>query len=279
MADSEVQFLQQAQDLLSALCGTPMALFKYAPFCESLTQLKSPEKWKKPYKTARVTRWSLNHALFRFLEGHPSLLHEFLRAFEPQLNTVEDNAKQDVWEPVIFHGLFKYWWFILPITELQTGEDPKKQKRKICYLLCGGPVARAATSDWQSLWQDMKTLETNDVPFAKTLQYQLIPELLEVPPWKGEESFREEELIFELNTLRMTLNGVVRDLLHPSRLHEYDLIAGIYELWRLAAQREHLKRGLTGLSKLLSGTSTVAVVLRNPVTKSGFLALHVPSYT
>ena len=285
MADREEQLLQQTQDLLSDLCGIPMALFKYAPFRKSLTQLKSPTKWQDPYNAARVTRWSLNHALFRFLGGHPSLWHEFLRAFESALHTVDDNAGRDVWEPVVFCGLFKCLWFILPITELQVGKDSKKQKRKICYLLCGGPVARTATSGWKTLWQDMEELETNDVSFAKTLQYQLIPELLEVPPWKGEESFsdeessRKEELIFKLNTLRMTFNGVVRDLLNPVRLQAYDLMAAIYELFQLVGQREHLNRGLTGLSELLPGTVAVAVVLRNPVTRSGFLALHVPSHT
>ena len=283
MADREEQLLQQTQDLLSDLCGIPMALFKYAPFRESLAEIRSPTKWQSLYNDARVTRWSLNHALFRFLEGHPFLWHEFLRPFKSALHTIEDNAGRDVWEPVVFRGLFKCWSFILPITELQIGKDPKKQKRKICYLLCGGPVARAATSDWESLWQDMEELETNDVSFAKTLQYQLIPELLEVPPWKvgesfsNEESSRKEELVFELNTLRMTLNGVVRDLLNPIRLQGYDLMAAIYELFQLVGQREHLKRGLTGLSELLPRAVAVAIVLRNSVTRSGFLAIHVPS--
>ncbi len=277
MPDREEHFLQQPQDLLSDLCGIPMALFRYAPFHESLAQLKSPTKWQDRYDEARVTRWSLNQALYRFLEGHPSLWHEFLRTFDPALHMVENNAGRDVWEPVVFRGLFDCWWFILPITELQIGNTPKKQKRKIRYLVCGGPVARAATSDWTSLWRQMEELETNDVSFAKTLQYKLIPELLEVPPWEGEESARNEELVFELNTLRMTLNGVVRDLLNPVRLQGYDLMAGIYELFQLVGQREHLRRGLTGLSELLPETVALAVVLRNPVTRSGFLAIHVPS--
>jgi len=279
MANTEEQLLQQTQDLLSDLCEVPMALFKYAPLRESLAEIRSQTKWQSLYNDARVTRWSLNQALYRFLEGHRLLWHEFLDRLDPAFHKIEDNLGQDVWEPVIFQGLFGYWWFILPITEMQLTNNPRKQKRKIRYLACGGPIARPATSDWTSLWREMEELETHDVSFAKILQYKLIPELLEVPPWKDEGEASKEEFLFELNTLRMTLNGVVRDLLNPVRLQGYDLMASIYELFQLIGQREHLKRGLTGLSKLLPGTAAVAIVLRNPATKSGFLALYVPSYT
>jgi len=146
------------------------------------------------------------------------------------------------------------------------------------YVLCAGPLGRWASANWESIWEALESLRpANSGGTEKNLGYRIAAELLEVPAYESLSAL-ESEIGHGLETLRLVFNGISRELLeNRAEAETYDREAAVYELFRLVSQREKIEEALVGIQRLAPTSTAVLLVLRNPCTQTGFMALKVPS--
>ena len=266
------ELFQQVQDVLSSMSGIPLTLFSFAP----LSRLQAgSSRTVQLCEEARVTRWSLSHALFRLLQDHSCLWDQFLESLIDPITLLRENASQEDWTPSLFSGLFGLKFFVAPVADANLVHG--RLQRRLRYVLCGGPLARPHDLDWARLWGNMEKLDDFIAGgLEKTIQYQLLPELLEVPTWDNAGS-AEQQSLFDIESLRMTFNAVVRDLSDSDAPVGYDRATAAFELFRVISSRNRIETGLEKIAKYDSRILASAVAFRNTITGTGLFALLVPA--
>jgi len=266
-----VELLQEVQDVLSSISGIPLALFSSAP----LVRLQpGTSKAVQLCDGARVTRWSRSHALFRHLQDHSFLWDRFLESLIGPISVLTENARQEVWTPSLFSSLFGLKFLVAPVADVDLVRG--ELRRRLRYVLCGGPLARPHDLSWVQLWDDMERLDDSIAGgLEKTIQYQLLPELLEIPTWDNAGS-AERQALFDSQSLRMTFNAVVRDLSDDAPV-EYDRATAAFELFRIISSRNRIEMGLEKITEYDSQILASAVALRNTMTGTGLFVLLVPA--
>lgn len=269
----DTDLLQSCQDLLSDVVGVPLICLSSESSDEASSHLRS-SRWRELHRSSQLTHWSLNPAFFRLLESHDDLWRSFLVSLLEARRLVEGSGTRDNWVPVVFPGILDCHFFALPATVLETATSrgSEKRRRKLAAIVYGGPLGQIKHEAWTTPRKYLERICSAAAPATveRTLQYQLTTELLEVPVFESVRDLQETSSE-ALETLRLSFNGVFRDLMVRSDTLALDPAIAVYELYRLLDQRERIIAGLQVLVRGVWGGLSGVVLIRNALSGSGLV--------
>lgn len=273
MGGEKRMILQKVQDQLADLSNLSMVLLN-AKRAKVLV-LSRVSMTQSQFKNVCVTDWSNPEEYLRIIFSEDKILGEYIDYLRPQIEAIDEKAKAGKWEPQIFRGPLGLYHFIAPITEL-SGQREKIRQRRIIYYLFGGSVwfsnkEEFSPDDAQRYLRELKTKGKLQLPCS--LEYQILGEVLNAPTWRS-----QGVLFYEVETLRLTMNGIIRTYLADVTLPE-DVLYPVVELYHSISRRDRFRNGLDSVLEIVPFAKAAFVVIKQIRSKTGFLAMRVPTHS